>query len=158
MRRGGSWFVAAAVVVTSLVGASPSSAALVPTPTVAAPMDATLTAALTGTGLVRAAVVLGSTATPAQLAALRTVGLDVVPYRVLPMVAVQGPAAAIRAAAALPFLRSLWGDHPLEATLEQSTEMIQADEAYVGLRPGCGCPAEHGVTGAGVRIAILDSG
>src|SRR5688500_6866043 len=113
MRRGGSWFVAAAVVV-ALFGSSPAGAALVPTPTVAAPMDAILTASLSGIGPVRAVVSLDTTATPDQVAALRAVGLDAVPYTVLPMVAVQGPPAAIHAAARLPFVRSLWGNYPLE--------------------------------------------
>ena len=149
MRRGGSWCAAIAVV-AALLGTTPVSAALVPTPTVAAPMDATLSASLSGAGPIRAVVSLDTTATAAQLAALRAVGLDAVPYRVLPMVAVQGPAVAIRAAAALPFVRSLWGDHPLEEALEQSTEMIQADDAYAS--------PVTGVTGAGVRIAVLDSG
>ena len=149
MRRGGSWCAAVAVVV-ALFGITPASAALVPTPTAVAPMDAILTASLSGTGVIRAVVVLGSTATPDQIAALRGVGLDAVPYRVLPMVAVQGPAQAIHAASTLPFVRSLWGDHPLEEALEQSTEMIQADAAYAS--------PVTGVTGAGVRIAVLDSG
>jgi subtilisin family serine protease len=65
------------------------------------------------------------------------------------MVAIQGPAVAINAVSRLPFVRSLWGNHALEETLEQSTEMIQADDTY---------NAPLSVTGTGVGIAILDSG
>ena len=149
MRRGGSWGAVVAVVV-ALFGITPASAALVPTPTATAPMDAILSASLSGSGVIRAVVSLDTTATPAQIAALRAVGLDAVPYRVLPMVAVQGPALAIQAASKLTFVRSLWGNHPLEEALEQSTEMIQADDAYAS--------PVTGVTGSGVRIAVLDSG
>jgi serine protease AprX len=112
-------------------------------------MDAVLQASLSSTGEIRAVAVLGATATTEQLASLRSTGLDATPYLNLPMVALQGPALAIKAAALLPFVHSLWGNHALEATLEQSTEMIQADETYA---------APLSVDGAGVGIAILDSG
>ena len=137
-----------------LVAVAPSSAALdLPAP--AAPMDAVLRASLTSAGTVRGAAVLTTPALPAQLAALRGVGLAATPYVNLPMVALQGPAAAFVAAGQLPFVRSLWGDHHLEATLEQSTAMIQADDVYSPATCGCGVA---GFTGRGVRIAILDSG
>ncbi len=118
-------------------------------------MDAVLRSALAGTGIVRGAAVLSAPALPPQLSALRAAGLDATPYVNLPMVALQGPAAAFVAASQLPFVRSLWGDHPLEATLEQSTQMIQADDVYSPATCGCGVA---GFTGHGVRIAILDSG
>ena len=120
-------------------------------------MDAVLLASLSSPGDIRAVAFLGATASSAQLASLRGAGLDATPFEHLPMVALQGPAVAIHAAAALPFVQSLWGNHPLEATLEQSTAMIQADDVYAPSTPGCEC-AGLGVTGHGVRIAILDSG
>jgi serine protease AprX len=138
--------IAVAVAALVLIGA-PRSEALGPLPT--APMDAVLLASLSSPGDIRAVAFLGVTASPAQLASLRSAGLDATPYQNLPMVALQGPAAAIQVAATLPFVQSLWGNHPLEATLEQSTAMIQADDTYA---------PPMSVTGHGVRIAILDSG
>ncbi|MEN3271529.1 MAG: serine protease AprX [Actinomycetota bacterium] len=118
-------------------------------------MDAVLRASLTSGGVVRGVAAVSWPALPVQLTALRSIGLDATPYVNLPMVALQGPAAAFVAASQLPFVRSLWGDHPLEATLEQSTTMIQADDVYSPATCGCGVA---GFTGHGVRIAILDSG
>jgi serine protease AprX len=113
-------------------------------------MDAVLSEALaSATGTVRAVARLDAVATPVQLGALRAAGVDAEPFSVLPMVAIQGPAVAVETVAELPFVRSLWGNHALEETLEQSTEMIQADATY-------GAPLS--VTGDGVGIAILDSG
>ena len=149
MRRGGVWVVATAVVAGSLFGSVPRSSALVPTPTVAAPLDAVLSASLAAGGTVRAVAIVGATVTPVQLGALRAAGVDATPYTALPMVAIQGPAAAIHDVSRLPFVHSLWGNHALEETLEQSTEMIQADATYA---------APMAVTGEGVRIAVLDSG
>src|SRR4051794_5887034 len=137
-----------------LLAGAPASDALPLTPA-PAPMDAILRAALPSNGVVRGVAVLGAPALPVQLSALRGVGLAATPYVNLPMVALQGPAAAFVAAGQLPFVRSLWGDHALEATLEQSTTMIQADDVYSPTTCGCGVA---GFTGRGVRIAILDSG
>lgn len=154
MRRG-TGFVAAVVLAGTLALAPTRADALLPAPL--APMDAVLEAALSRTGTARAVVRLDAVASALQLNLLRATGVDATPYSVLPMVAIQGPAAAIDLVSRLSFVRSLWGNHPLEATLEQSTEMIQADPVYAAPMPGCGCPG-FGVTGAGVRIAILDSG
>lgn len=148
VRKGGTWTAAAALVLASLLGSIRPAGALLPSPTVA-PIDAVLAAALASGGTVRAAIVLDAVASPAQLQALRAAGLAAAPFSVLPMVAVEGPAVAIRTAAALPFVRSLWGNHPLEEAVEQSTAMIQADDVYA---------APMSVTGEGVRIAVLDSG
>jgi len=144
--------VAVAAGLGALVLGTPRSDALVLTPTPRATIDAVLSASLTAGGTVRAVAILGATATPVQLATLRSLGVDATAYQVLPMVAIQGPAAAVKAVAGLPFVRSLWGNHPLEETLEQSTAMIQADAAYAP------APTGAGVTGEGVRIAVLDSG
>lgn len=148
MRRRCSLSLAVVVAAVVLGSGIPSSAALLALPP-SAPMDAVLTASLSDAGAIRAVAILGATATPAQLTALRAAGIDATPYTVLPMVAIQGPAAAIQAVATLPFVHSLWGNHPLEETLEQSTQMIQADDVYA---------PPMSVTGEGVRIAILDSG
>jgi len=151
VRRGFGSVVAAAGLVLALVSATAPASALLPPPpvTATAPMDRVLTELLAGGGTIRAAAVLSSPATATQLALLRGVGLDATPYQVLPMVALQGPAAAINAAATLPFVRSLWGNHQLDSALEQSTAMIQADDV---------ADPPLSITGAGVRIAILDSG
>ena len=146
-----AWFqsIAAATAAVVVLAGAPRSSALALPPPPSAPMDAVLLASLSSPGDLRAAAFLGATASPAQLASLRSAGLDATPYENLPIVALQGPAAAMSAVAALPFVRSLWGNHPLEATLEQSTAMIQADDTYV---------PPMSITGRGVRIAILDSG
>jgi serine protease AprX len=148
MRKWGSWAVAAAVLASSAGIAVPRADAVLPAPL--APIDAVLQQTLASTtGTVRAVVRLDAVATPLQLTALRALGIDATPYSVLPMIAIQGPAIVMNAVARLPFVRAIWGNHPLEETLEQSTEMIQADPVYA---------APMSVDGDGVRIAILDSG
>src|SRR4051794_13213160 len=109
MRRRGSWALATVVVAGLLTAGMPSSAALLGPPPASAPMDAVLTAALSGAGAIRAVAILGATATPAQLTLLRTAGVDATAYSMLPMVAIQGPAVAITAVSHLPFVRALWG-------------------------------------------------
>src|SRR5690349_7150080 len=111
MRSRGSWYVAAAVVAGTLGFGAPSSEALLPAPL--APMDAVLRDTLASTtGTVRAVVRLDGIASSLQLSLLRATGVDATPYTVLPMVAIQGPAAAINLVARLPFVRSIWGNHP----------------------------------------------
>ncbi|HEX7165698.1 MAG TPA: S8 family serine peptidase [Acidimicrobiales bacterium] len=94
---------------------------------------------------------VGSVATPSTLDALRSTGVAAVGYRVLPFVAVRGTAAEIAALASLATVQSLWLDKPLEATLAQSTEQIQATDVWNPSGP-------FGFTGRGVGVAVLDSG
>jgi serine protease AprX len=85
---------------------------------------------------------------PVELAALDATGVTAVPFRSLDMVAVEGTASQLLAVAGLSGVASLWGNHPLDSVLSESRPLIQADAVH----------AELGVTGAGVTIAVLDSG
>ena len=96
-----------------------------------------------------AAAVLSRVATSTDLALLRATGAGVVPYSRLPMAAVQGTPAQITALAATSGVSSLWLNHSLELALHESVPLIQADQVWA---------PPLGVTGAGVGVAVLDSG
>jgi serine protease AprX len=92
------------------------------------------------------------TSRPGQLdlAALAATGVRVLPFRQLPMVAIQGTPLQVTAVTALslPKLVSIHLNRPLEYFLDESTQLIGATTVWDSL----------GVTGAGVTVAVLDSG
>lgn len=82
--------------------------------------------------------------------ALRSLGLAVFEFDELPIVAIQGSGAAVLAAASIPGVTSLWANTEHDLSLAESREMIGADVVHDS-------PA-MGFTGAGVGIAVIDSG
>ncbi|ABG05840.1 peptidase S8 and S53, subtilisin, kexin, sedolisin [Rubrobacter xylanophilus DSM 9941] len=83
-----------------------------------------------------------------QLRAVRRSGVAMHNFEVLPMVAVEGSAEQIRDLLSLRGLRSVWADRRLEYLLHESVPLIGADRVWRRL----------GYRGAGVGVAILDSG
>jgi serine protease AprX len=85
-----------------------------------------------------------------DLAALTGTGVQVLPFRQLPMVAIQGTRLQVTAVTklALPKLLSIYLNRQLTYFLDESTRTIRANEVWNSL----------GVTGAGVTVAVLDSG
>lgn len=85
------------------------------------------------------------------VSALEVLGLDVTPMVNLPAVAIRGSATMIHAAAGVAGVDKLWFNAPLEqATYTSSRSVIQADVVHTS--------PDLGFTGAGVAIAVLDSG
>jgi serine protease AprX len=85
-----------------------------------------------------------------ELAALSGTGVQLVRLRHLPMVAIQGTRLQLSAVTTLnlPTLQSLYLNRPLTYFLDESTRVIGATEVWNTL----------GITGAGVTVAVLDSG
>jgi len=114
-------------------------------------LDPVLTAALNMAGptdRIQAVAVYGSHPSSADLKRLARAGVITVPYRVLDMVAIEGTTTQLLAVGALSGVTSIWGNHPLDSVLDGSGPLIQAPEVW----------AQLGVSGAGVGIAVLDSG
>jgi serine protease AprX len=65
------------------------------------------------------------------------------------MVAVQATPAQILALAGLSGVSSIWLNHPVELALHESVHQIGADQVHA---------APYNITGAGVGVAVLDSG
>lgn len=121
-------------------------------------LDPALQEALTVAGagdIIEVAVVLPGVPTSLDLGLLEATGAAVGGFAHLPMAAVAGTREQIEAVAALSLARSLWLNVPLEETLDQSTELLQADAVWDEPRPG-GEP--HGYIGRGVGVAVIDSG
>ena len=99
---------------------------------------------------VQAIVTFSSKPRSLELAALSATGVQLVPFRQLPMVAVQGTRVQVSALTRLNLstLVSIYLNRPLEYFLDESTRVIRANEVWDSL----------GVTGAGVTVAVLDSG
>lgn len=84
----------------------------------------------------------------AELLAIRATGVRARAFRALPMVAVRGTSAQIGALAQLPVVRSIHANRRLVYSLNGSVPFIGAERVW----------NELGVTGAGVTVAVLDSG
>ena len=97
---------------------------------------------------IEAVLTFDSMPTPADLSVVRATGVELVSFRALPMVGVRGTPAQIRALFNLPGLRSVFYNRQLTYFLDESVALIGADSAS----------QQWGVTGAGVVIAIVDSG
>jgi serine protease AprX len=99
---------------------------------------------------VQAIVSFSSRPGPLELGALAGTGVRIVPFRQLPMVAIQGTRLQVSAVTrlALPRLVSIYLNRELTYFLDESTRVIGATEVWNSL----------GVTGAGVTVAVLDSG
>lgn len=86
--------------------------------------------------------------TAVVVGALDALGLDVTPLRHVPAAVVRGPLDAVLAAAAVPGVLGVELDRPLELYLEQTVPMIGAASVRDDL----------GIDGAGVTVAVVDSG
>ena len=147
-RAAGSGAVLALLValVVALPGASAEGAPF------GAPIDANLEVALAAAAPTDELVVIASTTglpTDALVAAVELTGVDVAAYTHLPALAVRGTPAELGAVAAVAGVDGLWLDTPLASTLAQSVALIQADAVHA---------PPYGFTGAGVAVAVLDSG
>ncbi|MFP5309461.1 MAG: S8 family serine peptidase [Actinomycetes bacterium] len=140
--------------VTAAALLSPVSASAVSAPADGAPMDAALVAALAAASPTDELTVVASTGVAAPssslVTTLRHAGLDAVPYRHLPAVALRGTPAELSVAATTAGVTGLWWNAPLEATLAQSRTVVGAEQVQTS--------PELGFDGAGVAIAVLDSG
>ena len=141
-----------AVLVLALLAAPLASGITRPASASPAPLDAVLSATLAAaspTELIEAAVVFDAMPSALQLSLVRGTGVSVVPLRTLPMATVRGTRAQLQALALLSPVASLWGNHDLELVLHESTQLIQANDVWA---------PPLGYTGAGVGVAVLDSG
>lgn len=110
-------------------------------------LQATLATALPGDTLMLVGD-LDHVPTPADVAALTSVGAQVAAFHTLPLVAIQSTAAQVPALQASPLLSSLWLDHAIEPVLHESVPLIRADAVRQRL----------GYDGRGIGVAIVDSG
>lgn len=139
-------FIVAAIAAVAI--ASP------PTATSAAPkiVDQLLSQTLASSSVapVQAIVTFSSKPTVLDLAALSGTGVQIAAFRHLPMVAIQGTPSQVSAVTrlSLPRIASVYLNRQLTYFLAESTRTIGADQVWSTL----------GVTGAGVTVAVLDSG
>ncbi|MGH7256598.1 MAG: S8 family serine peptidase, partial [Nitrospirales bacterium] len=98
--------------------------------------------------LVEAVLTFHSAPTLVDLAAIQATGVQLVPFKALPMVGVRGTASQILMLYSLPGLRSVYYNRQLSYFLDESIPLIGANRVWNDL----------GVTGEGVAVAILDSG
>ncbi|MDX1619589.1 MAG: S8 family serine peptidase [Nitriliruptorales bacterium] len=136
----------ALLVVTTYTAGSPATAGTT------ASLDDNLVAALAAADPTDELVVIATTATVPDVtlvATLEATGVVVVPFTRLPAAALQGTPAEIELAGTVTGVEGLWLNTPLQTALAQSRAVIQADEVYA---------EPLGYTGAGVGVAVLDSG
>lgn len=100
------------------------------------------------TTVVQMVGVLPHTPTASDISVLGALGATAVPYTSLPLVALQSPVSAVPALQGSGVLTGIWQNRPLELLLHESVPLIGADRVHTQL----------GYNGAGVGIAILDSG
>jgi serine protease AprX len=86
--------------------------------------------------------------TATDVAAVKATGVAVHQFGRLPMLAVQGLPAQVKATFGLAGLRSVYWNKPLDYLLHESVPLIGADRVW----------DELGFTGAGVGVAVIDSG
>ena len=101
-----------------------------------------------GTSPIEAVVTFNHPPTMADLAALSATGVRLARFDVLPMAGVRGTATQISGLFGLAGLRSIYLNRRIAYFLNQSVPLIGADRAW----------SELGVSGAGVAVAILDTG
>jgi serine protease AprX len=99
---------------------------------------------------IEAVVTFASPPGQLDLAALSATGVAIAPFRQLPMVGIKGSPLQISAVTrlALPTIVSIYLNRQLTYFLDESTRVIGATDVWNNL----------GVTGAGVTVAVLDSG
>lgn len=120
-----------------------------PAPVRLAPIEQSL---LDG-GMQRGFVELRSTATAADLKAIFAAGVvKAHPFRLVPQVAVVAPSSAFRALAALPGVVRLQEDHGIKLNLDKSKAALGVPTVRAPKPKGLG------LTGKGVRVAVIDTG
>lgn len=100
------------------------------------------------TASVRAILTFDHYPTAAEVAHVQSAGLQTHTFQVLPMIAVQGLKSAVERVTGMEGLRSVYLDRQLEYFLDDSVRFIGADRVWT----------DYGVTGAGVGVAVIDSG
>jgi len=100
------------------------------------------------TELIEAIVTYDAAPDAAALGRLSALGLKVAPFQRLPIVGAVGLPAQVRAIASQSGVRGVYLNRPLELFLRESVAVIGADVAT----------ETYGVTGAGVGVAVLDTG
>jgi serine protease AprX len=137
--------------------ATPASSQLIPMPlpgggpALAAAIDPVLASVLRSAKAgqpIQAIITLDRYPTAADLLAIQAAGVQVRPFRALPMVAVRGTSQQIQSLPALPGLRSIYFNRQLTYALDESVPLIGADRVWT----------ELGHTGRGVTVAVIDSG
>lgn len=91
---------------------------------------------------------LGAPADDGLLAAFDAIGVDAIAFEHLPSVGLQVTAPQLALVRAVPEVQKVWLNTELDLALAQTRAILQADTVHEDL----------GFTGAGVGIAILDSG
>jgi len=136
-----SSLLALALIVSSLV--------VVPDTSAAAPVEIDRAfQAAAAKSVVRAVLTFDHRPSLSEVTRVRAAGVLTHTFSALPMVAVQGPKTAISTLATLPGLRSIYLDKPLHYFLDDSVRFIGADRVRTDL----------GFNGAGVGVAVIDSG
>jgi serine protease AprX len=108
---------------------------------------ARLLAAHDAGAVVRAVATFAAPPEAARVGALRGLGLAVQPMRHVPLALVVGPVATLESAVALGFAADVWPDEPIELFDTASSDAL-----------GAAATRAAGRTGAGVTVAVVDSG
>ena len=95
-----------------------------------------------------AAVALDDVVDGALAATFATLGLEHHAFINFPVAVVRGPSSALEALRHVPGVQSIWLDHQLDQVLAESRQVMGVDTVQ----------AELGYDGAGVGIAVIDSG
>jgi serine protease AprX len=114
-------------------------------------IDPVLSSVLQSTGLgqpIEAVLTFDHYPTASELLAIRAAGVQVRPFRTLPMVGVRGAGLQIGNLTALPGLRSIYFNRRLTYFLDESVALIGAPRVW----------NELGYTGKGIAVAVIDSG
>jgi len=145
-----SRFLAAVVGVAAALAAPAAipHGASAQTPATLDPLLTTTVATSLPTTVVQVVGVLPHTPTASDISLLDALGATAVPYTSLPLVALQAPVSAIPALQGSGVLTAMWQNRPLQLLLHESVPLIGADRVQTQL----------GYNGAGIGIAILDSG
>jgi serine protease AprX len=97
---------------------------------------------------IEAVVTFDHSPTTKDLLALQTSGVQIRPFRVLPMVGVRGTSLNLRGLLTMRGVRSIYFNRELTYFLDESGPAIGADRVW----------SELGYTGKGVTVAVIDSG
>jgi serine protease AprX len=117
-------------------------------------IDPALQAAIARGGEVHAIAMFSHPVTAADKARILAAGATLaVPYTAWPWAGVVGSPAAILAVAAFPDVTEMQWAPPMEFYLHESVPLIGADDAWAPRKAG-----GVGVTGAGIGVAVVDSG
>ncbi|HXT20963.1 MAG TPA: S8 family serine peptidase, partial [Thermoanaerobaculia bacterium] len=106
-----------------------------------------LLAAYDGAALARGIATFDAVPTAVDVAALQSLGLATQPMKHVPLALVFGPVAAMQAAVATGRATDVYPDEPIELFDTASANAM-----------GAALPRAAGLTGAGVTVAVVDSG